>query len=67
MTKAYQQINKDTDAASRGIVPDVLVSTYGNKAPAAAKFNVGTSTQQGAQEAADARREVPLGVYDGKR
>ena len=35
---------------------EILVDTYGNKAPDAAKFGVGTRTNEGAQEAQDARR-----------
>ena len=35
---------------------EILVDTYGNKAPDAAKFGVGTRTQEGAQQAQDARR-----------
>jgi hypothetical protein len=65
--KPYKDIVGDTAGAKRGEMPDHLVDVYGNKAPEAAKFNVGTSTQQGAQEAADARRQVPPGAYDHKR
>jgi hypothetical protein len=36
--------------------PDVLVDTYGGKAPDAAKFGVGTRGEQGAQQAVDAQR-----------
>jgi hypothetical protein len=34
----------------------ILVSTYGTKAPDAAKFGVGAQTRQQIEQAADARR-----------
>ena len=37
---------------------EILVDTFGNKAPDAAKFGVGTRTNEGAQQAQDARRNV---------
>jgi hypothetical protein len=37
--------------------PDIKVSVYGSNAPDAAKFGVGTSTRQGVEEAAQARRD----------
>ncbi len=69
MTKAYEQINKDTAAANRGVMPDVLVDVYGpsSKAPAAARANGGVSDQAGAQQAQDARRSAAPGQYDTKR
>ena len=51
---------------SKSEKPEILVSVYGDKAPAAAKFGVGTSTREGVQEATDARRNAPVGEY-GKR
>ncbi len=44
--------------------PEILIDTYGLRVPDAAKFGVGTSTRQGAQEAQDARRNVRVGDYD---
>ena len=67
MTKAYQQIDKDTAAANRGKAPDILVDTYGTKAPDAAKFGVGATDRAGAQQAQDARRNATPGEYDTKR
>jgi hypothetical protein len=52
----YEQVVDDTAAARRGVSPGILVNTYGTRAPAAAKFGVGTSTREGAKEAADAQR-----------
>jgi hypothetical protein len=46
---------------------DILVSTYGNKAPDAAKFGVGVSDQKRVQEAQDARRNAKPGEYAHKR
>ncbi len=56
MTKAYEQINRDTEASKRGIAATILVNTYGSRPPAAAVFDRGTSTVEGAREATDARR-----------
>ena len=69
MTKIYQDIARDTEAARRDQKPDVLTDVYGppSKTPAAARFGVGTSTREGAAEAADARRQVKPGQYDSKR
>jgi hypothetical protein len=69
MSKAYEQINRDTEAAKRGIVPPVLTDTYGppSKTPAAARFGVGTSSREGAQEAQDARRTARPGDYDSTK
>jgi hypothetical protein len=68
MSNGFTEIEKDTAAAARkGIVPDVLIDTYGNKAPDAARFGKGTSTQQGAADAADASRARVPGQYDHKR
>lgn len=67
MSNAFQQIVADTAAANRGQKPETLTDVYGNRPPDAAKFDVGTSTREGAQEAQDARRELPIGVYDTKR
>jgi len=65
--QAFEQINGDTAAANRGVVPDVLVDTYGNKdVPDAARFGKGTSTTQGAQQAQDARRNATPGAFDHK-
>jgi hypothetical protein len=36
--------------------PVIHVDVYGKNAPDAAKFSVGTSTREGAQQAQDARR-----------
>ena len=47
--------------------PEILIDTYGNKAPDAAKFGKGTSTREGAQEAQDARRSARPGEYDHRR
>jgi len=45
-----KSITNDTERAKAGILPDILVSTYGNKnVPDAARFDKGT--RQGAQEA----------------
>jgi hypothetical protein len=48
--------------------PPVLVDTYGvRNVPDAAKFGVGTSTREGAQQAQDARREQKPGDYSRSR
>lgn len=62
--KPYRDIAADSAAANRGNIP---VDVYGNKAPVAAKFGVGATDRAGAQQAQDARREVPPGVYGTKR
>jgi len=67
MTKAFESITRDTEAASRGTMPDVLVDTYGNKPPKAADFRGGISDRAGAQEAQDLRRTTPPGSYDHRR
>jgi hypothetical protein len=62
----FQGISRDSENAKRGIAPDVLIDTYGNKAPDAARFDKGTSAREGAQEAQDARRNAKPGSYDSK-
>jgi hypothetical protein len=63
-TKLGPQIAADTNAAKRGVKPQVLTDNYGTRnVPAAAKFGVGTSTREGAQQAADARRAQRPGDY----
>ncbi len=49
--------------------PEILISTYGpkDKAPAAAKFGVGTSTREGVQGATDARRNAKPGDYNSTK
>jgi hypothetical protein len=65
MTKSLGgAVARDTEAAKRGKMPNILVDTYGRtNVPAAAKFGVGTSTREGAQQAADARRAQRPGDY----
>ena len=46
---------------------DVLVDSYGRRAPDAARFNVGIRTQEQAQAAQDARRAAVPGDYDKRR
>jgi hypothetical protein len=58
MANGYTEIEKDTANAERGIIPDVLVSKYGNHAPAAAVFDKGVSDEAGAAAAADANRKA---------
>jgi hypothetical protein len=48
--------HKDCTIMTTTTKPDVLVDTYGGKAPDAAKFGVGTRGEQGAQQAVDAQR-----------
>jgi hypothetical protein len=67
MSNGFTEIEADTAAARKSIVPDVLIDTYGNHAPDAARFDKGTSTQQGAADATDARRARVPGQYDHKR
>ena len=66
MSKPFREIAADTAAANRGVMPDVLVDTYGSKPPAAARANGGVSDQVGAQAAVDARRNAVPGTYDSK-
>lgn len=47
--------------------PEILIDTYGNKAPDVAKFGKGISDRAGAQEAQDARRNSRPGDYNSKR
>jgi hypothetical protein len=57
-------VASDTSAANRGTKPEILVDTYGRRnVPAAARFGVGVSTREGAQQAADARRAQRPGDY----
>jgi hypothetical protein len=67
MTKAYEQINRDTEAAHRGTKPAILVDVYGSNPPDAARHDRGTSTREGAADAQNRRRETPPGSYDHKR
>lgn len=68
MSNVFQQIAADTAAANSGEKPEILTDTYGNRGvPDAAKFGVGTSTREGAQEAQDARRNATPGEYGTKR
>ncbi len=68
MTKAYEQINRDTEAARRGEKPPILTNVYGSKPPKAAQAfgGNGVSDRAGAQEAQDARRAARPGSYDSK-
>jgi hypothetical protein len=66
MTKSTlgNAVASDTAAARTGSKPTILTDVYGvRNVPAAAKFGVGTSTRQGAQEAQDARRAQRPGDY----
>jgi hypothetical protein len=67
VTKAYQDINRDTEAANRGVKPAILTDVYGSNPPAAAEFGKGVSDQAGAQQAQDARRTATPGDYDHRR
>jgi hypothetical protein len=69
MSNGFTEIEKDTAAARKGIVPDHLVDTYGpaEKAPAMSRFDKGGSTRESAQEATDARRARVPGQYDHQR
>jgi hypothetical protein len=65
MTKSLgAAIARDTAAARRGDKPAVLTDNYAvRNVPDAAKFGVGTSTREGAQQAADARRAQRPGDF----
>ncbi len=63
-SKPYRDIAADTAAANRGVMPSVLVDTYGSAPPAAARANGGVTDQAGAQAAQDARRNATPGTYD---
>jgi hypothetical protein len=65
--KSYKDIVADTAGAKRGVVPDHLVDTYGDRPPRAAEFRKGISDQAGAQEAQNARREVVPAAYDSTK
>jgi hypothetical protein len=63
-SKVGLAIAADTAATRHGQKPAILTDTYGVKnVPAAAKFGVGTSTREGAQQATDARRAQRPGDY----
>ncbi len=64
MTKPFREIAADSKA---GVAPQILTDVYGNRPPKAAEFGKGVSDQAGAQQAQDARRSVPPGVFDSKR
>ncbi len=62
MSNGFREVNRNNANAKRGIVPPHAVDGYtsqGTKTPppAASRFDIGTSTREGAAEAADARRE----------
>jgi hypothetical protein len=64
MTKLGKEIASDNAAANRGTKPAILTDNYGvRNVPAAARFGVGATTRQGAQEAQDARRAQQPGDY----
>ena len=63
MTKGFQHVDQDTAAARRGILPPgIKIDGYDSaaapvKPPAAAIFDRGTSTREGAFEAQQRRRD----------
>lgn len=65
MTKSSfgKQVAEDTDRAGKGILPPILVNTYGTEPPQAAVFNRGVSDREGCQEAQDKMRNVQPGDY----
>ncbi len=54
---AFRQIERETEAAKRGIMPDALVSAYGNKPPAGREVQCGHFDARG--RAAGPRHAAP--------